>query len=129
MTILVIDGEVSAPCALSIDQLAAMPESAVDGDAVRLSALLDRVAPTERAAALVLHASKDDYRVEVPLAEVRERGRIVFRRDGQPLGEAMGGPFRFRILDAAACKTATLDQCANVKYVDRIELTTGSESE
>ena len=34
-----------------------------------------------------------------------------------------GGPIRFLIRDPAACHTGELDDCANVKFVDRIELT------
>ena len=33
-------------------------------------------------------------------------------------------PIRFLIRDPAACRTDELDDCANVKFVDRIELTT-----
>ena len=34
-----------------------------------------------------------------------------------------GGPIRFLIRDPAACHTDELDDCANVKYLSRIELT------
>ena len=33
-----------------------------------------------------------------------------------------GGPFRFLIRDPAACHTDELDDCANVKFLNRIEL-------
>ena len=35
----------------------------------------------------------------------------------------MTPPFRFLIPDFAACKTHEIDECANVKFVNRIELT------
>ena len=38
------------------------------------------------------------------------------------LPSGAGGPFRFLIPDFAACRTADVDECANVKFVDRIEL-------
>jgi hypothetical protein len=45
--------------------------------------------------------------------------------NGEPLDTKAGGPFRFLIPNAAECKTAEMDTCANVKFLDRIELTAG----
>ncbi|MFG0318392.1 MAG: molybdopterin-dependent oxidoreductase [Planctomycetota bacterium JB042] len=92
---------------------------------MRLAALLDRVRPTARATHLTLHASKDDFHASIPLDEVRERGLVVFRLEGAPLADEAGGPFRFLIVDAASCRAAEVDTCANVKFVDRLELTAG----
>ena len=41
----------------------------------------------------------------------------------EPLGADQGGPIRFLIRDPAACHTHELDDCANVKFLSRIELT------
>jgi hypothetical protein len=48
---------------------------------------------------------------------------VIYREGGQPLPEKAGGPVRFFIPDFAACHTHEIDECANVKFVDRLELT------
>ena len=131
-----IDGEVSHPLDLTFDDLAAVPaaEQVADvsrfhpkrqGDAVTLEALLARAAPKLSADYLTLHATADDFHASVPLAEVRGEGLVVYRLAGGPLPVKNGGPIRFLIRNPAACHTDELDDCANVKFVDRIELTIG----
>jgi len=128
-----IDGEVELPASFSFADLAAMDArfqvadvSQLDpkrkGDAVKLIGLLERVRPKASAAYLTLHASKDDFHASIPLAAVRERAILIYRLAGGPLGESAGGPVRFFIPDFAACHTSEIDECANVKFVDRIEL-------
>ncbi len=55
---------------------------------------------------------------------VREQGIVVYRLGDGPLGTERGGPVRFLVPDPSACHTGELDECANVKYLSRIELTT-----
>ena len=55
---------------------------------------------------------------------VADEALVIYRLDGQPLPEKSGGPVRFFIPDFAACHTHEIDECANVKFVDRIEFTT-----
>ena len=74
------------------------------------------------AAWLTLHASADNFHASVPLESVREQGLLVYSLDGQPLPAKSGGPVRFLIPDVAACHTHEVDECANVKFVDRLEL-------
>lgn len=135
-TVLRVDGEVSQPLELTFDDLAALPiaDQVADvsrfhpkrqGDAVTLEALLARAHPKPGATYLTLHATADDFHASVPLAEVRGEGLIVYRLAGGPLPARNGGPIRFLIRNAAACQTDELDECANVKFVDRIELTAG----
>jgi len=134
--VLRIDGEVEHPLELTFSDLAAClaSDQVVDvsrfhpsrkGDGVTLESLLSKVAPTSRATYLTLHATADDFHASVPLAEVRGEGIVVYRLDGQPLPAKNGGPIRFLIRNPAACHTDELDDCANVKFVDRIELTAG----
>ncbi len=131
-----IDGLVAQPLELNYEQLSAMDAAAqvadvsqVDparkGSAVRLSAILQLAGAKPEGDYLTLHASLDDFHASIPLAEVRERGLLIYRLDGEPLPRKSGGPFRFLISDYAACKTAEIDDCANVKFVDRIEVTRG----
>ncbi|HWE35661.1 MAG TPA: molybdopterin-dependent oxidoreductase [Isosphaeraceae bacterium] len=132
--VLTVDGAVETPLALTFDDLAALPEAdhvldisrfhpSRKGDGVTLEALLARASPRSEANYLTLHAGRDDFHVSVPLAPVRGEGIVVYRDGDRRLGPEHGGPIRFIIRDPAACHTSELDDCANVKYLDRIELT------
>ncbi len=134
--VLCIDGEVEHPRVWTFDDLTALPlsDQVVDvsrfhstrkGDGVTLESLLSKAEPTAKATYLTLHATADDFHASVPLAEVRGEGIVVYKLDGQPLPAKNGGPIRFLIRNPAACHTDELDDCANVKFVDRIELTAG----
>ena len=90
--------------------------------ACALEAILERARPRPEANYLTLHADRDDFHVSVPLEAVRAEGIVVYHRGGQPLATEQGGPIRFLIRDPAACHTDELDDCANVKYLSRIEL-------
>ncbi|MGQ0633922.1 MAG: molybdopterin-dependent oxidoreductase [Planctomycetaceae bacterium] len=131
-----VDGEVENPCEFSFADLQTIPvaDQVPDvsrfhpqrpGDGVTLEGLLKRVRPRPSATYLTLHATADNFHASVPLAAVRGEGIVVYRLNGGPLPAKNGGPIRFLIKDPAACHTAELDDCANVKFVDRIELTAG----
>jgi DMSO/TMAO reductase YedYZ molybdopterin-dependent catalytic subunit len=133
-SLLTIDGDVERPAALSFDDLAALdgayqvPDvSRIDpkrkGDGVTLAGLLAHVRPHGSARYLTLHSSSDDFHASIPLDAVRERAILIYRLDGAPLPASAGGPVRFFIPDFAACHTSEVDECANVKFVDRIEFT------
>ena len=134
MTTLRVNGEVEHPVELSFDDLRAFSEAEQvrdvsrfhpnrPGDGVSLTALLRRVRPKASATYLTLHATRDNFAASVPLQAILKEGVLVYQLDGAPLPEAKGGPFRFLITNPAACHTDELDDCANVKFVDRIELT------
>jgi DMSO/TMAO reductase YedYZ molybdopterin-dependent catalytic subunit len=131
---LTISGEVQNPRSLTFDDLAAIPAehqiadvsrliAGRKGDAVKLSGILQLIEPRASAKYLGLHSSTDDFHASIPLAAISERALVIYRLDGQPLPPKAGGPVRFFIPDFAACHTAEIDECANVKFVDRIELT------
>ncbi|MSR60291.1 MAG: hypothetical protein EXS05_22065 [Planctomycetaceae bacterium] len=134
--VLTMDGEVEQPLTMSFADLAAFAatEQIADvsrfhpsrkGDGVTLEALLQRARPKPSATYLTLHSTTDNFHASVPLAAIRGEAILVYRLDGNPLPVKNGGPFRFLIKDPAACHTDELDDCANVKFVDRIELTAG----
>lgn len=131
--LLKIEGAVEHPLVLAFEDLAALPESAQvldvsrfhpsrKGDGVTLEAILERARPRPEANYLTLHADRDDFHVSIPLQAVRGEGIVVYRLGDSPLGPEQGGPIRFLIKDPAACHTDELDDCANVKYLSRIEL-------
>ena len=93
------------------------------GDAVRLDGLLKMAGVKSTAKYVGLHSSSDDFHASIPFEPVLESALIVYRSEGKPLEAKAGGPFRFLIPDAAPCETAEIDACANVKFIDRIELT------
>ncbi len=129
-----IDGEVENPLSLSFADLETLGTafqvrdvSRIDpkrkGDAVTLAGLLERAQPKSTVKYLTLHSSTDDFHASIPLQAIRDRAILIYRLDGQPLPVSAGGPLRFFIPDFAACHTDEVDECANVKFVDRIELT------
>jgi DMSO/TMAO reductase YedYZ molybdopterin-dependent catalytic subunit len=132
--ILTVDGAVDRPLCLTLADLDDLPESARvhdvsrfdpkrKGDGVLLEAILERAKVRPEANYLTLHAERDDFHVSVPLEAVRGQGVIVYRLGAERLGTQHGGPIRFLVPDPSACHTGELDECANVKYLSRIELT------
>jgi DMSO/TMAO reductase YedYZ molybdopterin-dependent catalytic subunit len=128
-----IDGAVESPIDLGFDDFERMADEcrvedvsrfhpSRQGDGVSLEAVLSLVRPREEANYLTLHAERDDFHVSVPLQAVRGEGVIVYKLGGKALGTEHGGPVRFLIRDPSACHTSELDDCANVKYLSRIEL-------
>jgi len=128
-----VEGAVERPLALRFGDLEGLPESCrvADvsrfqpkrrGDGVALDAILDMVRPRPEANYLTLHADKDDFHVSVPLDAVRRESVVVYKLGGVGLGVEHGGPVRFLIKDPSACHTSELDDCANVKYLSRLEL-------
>jgi DMSO/TMAO reductase YedYZ molybdopterin-dependent catalytic subunit len=133
---LVIDGLVDRPLRLTFEDLDALPDAGrvTDvsrfhakrrGDGVTLEAILERAGARPEANYATLHADRDDFHVSVPLEPLREQGIVVYRLGDSRLAIEDGGPIRFLIRDPSACHTGELDECANVKYLSRVELTTG----
>jgi len=85
--------------------------------------LMELVRAKSSAKYLGLHSTLDDFHASVPLEPVRDRGLFIYALDDQPLSVGAGGPVRFFIPDFAACHTDEIDECANVKFVDHVELT------
>src|SRR5439155_7348 len=92
------------------------------GDGVALEAILEHARPLPEANYLTLHADRDDFHVSIPLAAVRGEAIVVYKLGENRLAPEQGGPIRFLIRDPAACHTDELDDCANVKFLSRIEL-------
>jgi DMSO/TMAO reductase YedYZ molybdopterin-dependent catalytic subunit len=135
-SILTVNGEVDSPQQLTLDDLRSIDHqyqvSGIDqlgfkwpGSAVRLSGLLELVGVRPTAKYLGLHSSHDDFHASIPLAPVLEKAIIIYLRDGHPLDIAAGGPLRLFIPDHAACHMDEIDECANLKFLDHLELTVG----
>lgn len=129
-----MEGAVEQPVELTFEQLAALPaefqienvsrfDPQRQGDAISLRGLLAQVNLRPDVKYLGLHAARDDFHASIPLEPVLDRAFLIYRLQGKPLDATAGGPFRFFIPEFAACHTHEIDECANVKYVDRIELT------
>jgi DMSO/TMAO reductase YedYZ molybdopterin-dependent catalytic subunit len=132
--ILTVDGLVDRPLRLTRAELAQLDvaHQVADvrrlgakraGQAVRLAAILELARATGSATHLGLHGAHDDFHASLPLQPLLERGLVIYAVDGQALPVPDGGPFRFFIPDHAACHTDEIDECANVKHLSRIELT------
>lgn len=131
-----VDGEVVRPCELRYSDLQRIDsayqiedvgqfDARRQGRAVKLTGLLDLVQARPSVAYLGLHSSTDNFHASIPLAPVLQRAFLIYSLDGQPLDSKRGGPIRFFIPDFAACHTHEIDECANVKFVDHIEVTRG----
>lgn len=131
---LTVAGMLTAPRPLSFADLAAIDSChqiadvsriapGKKGDAVTLEGILELVQPKPEAKYLGLHAAADDFHASIPLDVVRDKAILIYRLEGQPLDAKSGGPVRFFIPDHHACHTHEIDECANVKFVDTIELT------
>ena len=128
-----VGGLVGAPRSYDFAALAALPDQIADvseladgreGTAVPLATLIERSRPAADAAFITLFA-EGDYSASVPLQAVVDQAILIYKLGDGPLPAAQGGPIRFLIPDVAACQTAEVDSCANVKFLRRIEL--GSE--
>ena len=125
-----VSGLVRAPRSYDFAGLAALPGQVPDvselaegrvGAAVRLTSLIERSQPDADAAFITLFA-EGDYSASVPLAAIIDQAILIYRLGDGPLPVGQGGPVRFLIPDVAACQTAEVDSCANVKFLRRIEL-------
>ncbi len=129
-----IEGEVLTPLSLSFEALRALPrvdvESVLPGKAgvgVPLSALLEKAGVKPAARWVTLSSDDGRFAVSVPLADVQANALVAYALDEQPLPEAKGGPLRFYVIDAAACRSGQVDACANVKRLGLVRLTAERE--
>ena len=125
-----ISGLVEHPLELGHADLAALPGQVADvstlapgreGAAVRLASVLDAASAQSDAEFLTLEA-EGGFAASIPLAAVADEALLLYALDGHPLPEEKGGPVRFLIPNPAACGTAEVDTCANVKWLNSIHL-------
>ncbi len=125
-----VSGMVEHPLELSHADLAALPGQVADvsalapgreGSAVRFTSVLEAASAQAGADFLTLEAD-GGFAASIPLAAVADEALLLYALDGEPLPQDKGGPVRFLIPDPAACGTAEVDTCANVKYLNSIHL-------
>lgn len=132
--LLQIEGEITGQQAFSWQDLAAIdpqwqiPDVAqIDpnksGGAVALRGILDAAGVDSTANFVTLHSPQDNFHASLPLSAVADKGMLIYRIKEEVLPITAGGPVRFFIRDFAACHSAEVDECANVKFVERIEFT------
>lgn len=132
--LLTVDGLVALPQSWTFEDLQALPADvqvsdvsakipSKKGAGLSLQGILKSVRPTREDYWITFHASRDEFASSIPAdPDVIETGIVIYALDGQPLPVEQGGPTRFMIPNPAACQTAELDECANVKFLDRIEI-------
>jgi DMSO/TMAO reductase YedYZ molybdopterin-dependent catalytic subunit len=130
MAALIIEGLVSKTRLLDSEALASLAGQIPDvtaltadreGVAVQLASVLDDAGLSGEARFITIHA-EGNYSACVPLNAVKDHAILIYGLGGEALPHDQGGPIRFFIPDVAACQTDEVDQCANVKYVERIVL-------
>jgi DMSO/TMAO reductase YedYZ molybdopterin-dependent catalytic subunit len=108
-----VDGLVDRPFALTFDELAAMPPTALTKDfqcvtgwrvhdvkwrGVRLADLLDRAGVQPRGTAIVFGSFDGAYTESLTLEQARRDDVIVaYQLDGQPISSLHGGPVRLYV--------------------------------
>ncbi|MCS6897477.1 MAG: 2-dehydropantoate 2-reductase [Nitrospira sp.] len=88
------------------------------GRGIRLKGLLDIPALAVDADHVTFHAAGGSYSACLTLQQAMEYGILIYELDGSSLPESAGGPFRL-------ITPGLGDLCANVKHVERIEITKG----
>ncbi len=133
--VLTIDGQVERPLRLTFADLDALPEPAQvpdvsrfhpsrQGDGVTLDAILEQAGVHARGELPDLARRPRRFpRLGPARGPSAARGSSSTGSAPDRLGVEHGGPIRFLIRDPSACHTDELDECANVKYLSRIELT------
>jgi len=125
-----VSGDVTNTLDLDFNALSKLPGQIPDisalvpgrqGGAVPLASVLDAAGVGSGAKFATLKSSDGKFAASVPLDGIASA--LLLYRDGDaPLPDKFGGPIRFLVPDAAACKTAAVDNCANVKFLASIEL-------
>jgi Oxidoreductase molybdopterin binding domain len=114
----------------SREDLAALPSQVPDvaqrlpgrqGSGVSLTAVLAATGAPADARTLVLTSGDGSFQTEVSRAEAEE-ALLVYALEGAPLPPALGGPIRFFLHDAEACRGHGDAPCANVKDLAEIRL-------
>lgn len=127
-----VSGLVGRPLELSHVDLSALPGQVEDvstlapgreGSAVRIASVLEAASAQSGAEFLTLEAD-GGFAASIPLAAVADQALLLYALDGEPLPHDKGGPVRFLIPNPAACGTAEIDTCANVKWLNSISLST-----
>jgi DMSO/TMAO reductase YedYZ molybdopterin-dependent catalytic subunit len=90
------------------------------GDAVAVAGLIDRAAPTASATHCTVVSDDGHYRASVPIDDLRSKGWLVFRLDGEPLPRERGGPLRLVVPEGRTL-------CWNVKSVVELVFTEGPQ--
>jgi 2-dehydropantoate 2-reductase len=88
------------------------------GRGVRVKGLLDIATLGIGADHVTFHSQDGQYAATLSLAEAQEYGILLYELNGAPIPLDKGGPFRFLAPGLG-------DLCANVKGVNKIEITMG----
>ncbi len=88
------------------------------GSGVLVKALLNAAIPLPSSDHVTFHSQDGKFAASIPIGEIREQAILIYKWDGAPLPESKGGPIRLAIPKGD-------DECANVKSVIRIEVTSG----
>ncbi|HEY5599253.1 MAG TPA: molybdopterin-dependent oxidoreductase [Candidatus Manganitrophaceae bacterium] len=127
--ILKVEGTVRKKMEWTYDTLSHLPKeyqiedvsrlvAGIEGGGVKVKAILKEAGPLSKADHVTFHSEDGKFAASIPLHEALENGILVYKRAGGPLPSSKGGPIRFVAPHGD-------NACANVKSVNRIELTVG----
>lgn len=123
-----LTGLANGPTSLSWDDITAMRgiadvpslDSAVVGEAVPASVVVDIAQPQEAASYCSVVSSDGEYSASIPIADLVDSGWLAFRLNGETLPVEHGGPLRLTVAEG---KTL----CWNVKDVGELRFTATKE--
>ncbi|MEZ6197001.1 MAG: molybdopterin-dependent oxidoreductase [Planctomycetota bacterium] len=92
-----------------------------NGSAVRLAEAIALAAPLDANAEVLMTSGDGAFSATVPLSALSE-ALLLYREGDAPLPAGRGGPIRLLIPGTPDCGAASVDACANVKDLARIEI-------
>ena len=127
--VLRIDGTRVRPTSYDRNALTRLPAEAhvmdsrtriagTQGKGVRLKHILDALPIPPEADHITFHSSDGQFSASLSLEQAQHYGIVIYELDGLPIAFEQGGPFRLTTPGLG-------DLCANVKHLDRMEITHG----
>ncbi len=98
-----------------------------EGSGLKFRHLLESLKPeATEILKISLQASHDQFEKSIPWQLIPEEAVLVYQLHGEEIPLVQGGPFRLYVPGTVLCGQAELDNCVNIKHLDRIdvELTT-----
>lgn len=90
-----------------------------EGTGVHLAAILEAAGLMPGAKFITLEAEEGSFAASAPLEPLLD-GILLYALGGKALPAEKGGPFRFLLPDTVSCGVEGIDNCVNVKFIERI---------
>lgn len=93
------------------------------GAGIRFRTFLEQQKPDDATIHKIsLQSSQDQFEKSIEWELIPEEAVLLYQLEDKPLPVEKGGPFRLLVPGTVLCGKAELDNCVNVKFLDRIEI-------